>query len=121
MISASVNKKDNNELIAAIRIGNELVTTDSMKLLEETLYKIEYEAYQTVPIKTGVLAASIRTNLSRNKLSGSVTARGGKRPYAAWVEYGTVKTPAQPFLVPAATKFMGEFFRGVSAIVRKRL
>ena len=121
MIKASINKKDNEKLLKAIKEGNELVIADSKELLRDVMYEIEYEAYQNVPIDQGHLAASIRTTFSRNKLIGNVVARGVKRPYAAWVEYGTIKTPAQPFIVPAANKYMRKFFTGISAIVRRRL
>ena len=121
MIKASINIKDEERLLRAIKEGNEDVIKDSMKLIEDVIYKIEYEAYQNVPIDQGHLAASIRSTFSKNKLIGNVVARGTKRPYAAWVEYGTIKTPAQPFIVPAATKFMYEFFEGAREIVRRRL
>ena len=47
------------------------------------------------------LAASIQSEVDPVALSGTVQAGGGGAPYAAFVEFGTVRSPAQPFLTPA--------------------
>jgi len=47
------------------------------------------------------LAASITTDLADNGLSGTVSAGGALAPYAPYVEFGTIRMPAQPFLGPA--------------------
>ena len=47
------------------------------------------------------LAASIQSGMDPVALSGTVQAGGGGAPYAAFVEFGTVRSPAQPFLTPA--------------------
>lgn len=48
------------------------------------------------PVDTGALRASIAASAGGN--SASVTAGA---PYAAYVEFGTCKMAARPFLVPA--------------------
>lgn len=53
-------------------------------------------ARASCPVDTGALRASI--SASADGSSASVTAGA---PYAAYVEFGTCKMAAQPFLVPA--------------------
>ena len=53
-------------------------------------------ARASCPVDTGALRASISASADGN--SASVTAGA---PYAAYVEFGTCKMAAQPFLVPA--------------------
>jgi HK97 gp10 family phage protein len=48
-----------------------------------------------------LLAASIVTEMDADGRGGVVRAGGGSAPYAAFVEFGTQRTPAQPFLGPA--------------------
>ena len=48
-----------------------------------------------------LLAASIHADRIQDSLSGVVRAGGDIAPYAVFVEFGTVRAPAQPFLGPA--------------------
>jgi HK97 gp10 family phage protein len=48
-----------------------------------------------------LLAASITTTLADDGLSGTVGAGSATAPYAPYVEFGTTRAPAQPFLGPA--------------------
>lgn len=59
-------------------------------------------ARQLVPVDTGALKASIRLEPEQPALQMTVKAGGGTVTYAAHVEYGTSRSPAQPFLTPAA-------------------
>ena len=47
------------------------------------------------------LAESIQSVMDVDGLSGAVQAGGSQAPYAVFVEFGTVRSPAQPFLAPA--------------------
>lgn len=53
------------------------------------------EAYRIVPVDTGRLRASIRVETSDDGFELSADT-----PYAAFVEYGTVRQRAQPYLRP---------------------
>ena len=52
-----------------------------------------------VPVRTGNLMASIFANVDEDDLSVTL---GATADYASFIEYGTVKMRAQPFLEPAA-------------------
>ena len=47
------------------------------------------------------LMASIGTGMAEDGLSGAVHAGGNIAPYAVFVEFGALRSPAQPFLSPA--------------------
>jgi HK97 gp10 family phage protein len=59
-------------------------------------------AQQLSPVDTGALKASIRLEPSEPAPVMTVKAGGGSVNYASWVEHGTSRSPAQPFLTPAA-------------------
>lgn len=67
---------------------------------KRTADRVADRAKQNVPRATGALHGSIRTV----KASGGYVVRAGNRNvfYGHLVEFGTVKMPARPFLVPAA-------------------
>ena len=52
-----------------------------------------------VPVRTGNLMASIFADVDEENLSVTL---GATADYASFIEYGTVKMRAQPFLQPAA-------------------
>lgn len=59
-------------------------------------------ARQLCPVDTGALRASIRLEPAQPELRMAVKAGGGAVTYAHYIEYGTSRSPAQPFLTPAA-------------------
>ena len=79
--------------------------------LKQNLEGVAAEERARVPYKTGSLHDAIRVRLNKRTLSGRVgvfvkgrtRVRKGRRIpfYVRFVEFGTVKTPARPFLFPA--------------------
>lgn len=59
-------------------------------------------ARQLCPVDTGALKASGRIEPETPAPKIRVIFGGGDVDYAAFVEYGTAASPAQPFLTPAA-------------------
>jgi HK97 gp10 family phage protein len=59
-------------------------------------------ARQLCPVDTGALRASIRLEPEQPAPQMTVKAGGGAVTYARFIEYGTARSPAQPFLTPAA-------------------
>ena len=70
----------------------------AMQGLEESGGAIVDEARERVPVKTGRLKDSIGLATDEDALSVTVKA---DTPYAKFVEFGTFKTPARPFFLPA--------------------
>lgn len=64
------------------------------------------------PVDTGFLSSSIQGRMS-GPLDGVVNAGA---EYAVYVEYGTSKMGAQPFMVPAAEAVRSSFIAAMSQI-----
>jgi HK97 gp10 family phage protein len=73
--------------------------------VRKTAFDLEANAKDVVPVKTGNLKNSIQTE-TKGDLNADV--RVGAE-YGIYVEYGTRKMSARPFLRPAAEKVKDEF------------
>lgn len=65
-------------------------------IVKQAAYKVESNAKRNCPVDTGRLRGSIAT-----KLEGLEAEVGTNVEYATFIEYGTVKQAAQPFMTPA--------------------
>lgn len=87
-----------------------------------TLTRIETDAKQNTPVKTGQLKATQGHELNRKKLVGEYFAT---KEYAPFVEFGTVKQRAQPFIQPAVNNnigfWQGQMKRAISKISSSQL
>lgn len=81
---------------AGINAAIEAAVVEVAKQVEET-------AKGLVPIDTGALQTSIETFGAAGEAERIVSAGQGL-DYAGHVEFGTYKTPAQPFMTPAAQR-----------------
>ena len=72
------------------------VEAHSKKAVKESADKVVTIAKDTVPVVTGHLQSSIGNNVS-----GKTATIFASAEYAAYVEYGTYKMAAQPYLTPA--------------------
>jgi len=81
------------------------ISDASYAALKEAVQGVKADAKALCPVgETGNLKKSISTTVKRRK-SGTVTAHVfTKTFYGGFVEFGTVKNPAQPFLRPAVEK-----------------
>jgi hypothetical protein len=73
-----------------------------------------------VPVDTGALRDSIRTDISRDELTAEI-GPGDEIDYALAVEYGTSDTPSQPYATPAAESARRRFPRAVKEHVRREV
>lgn len=71
-------------------------------LAKTTADRVAGEARIRCPVRTGALRDSIRVRKQRGRDSYTVAAGSREVFYAKFVEWGTVNTAAQPFLLPAA-------------------
>ena len=74
---------------------------------------VEGEAKLNAPVDTGILRGSIRSNVSDEKV-----IIGTDIDYALFVEKGTSRQTAQPFLTPAVEGNIGEIKRIVESEFR---
>jgi HK97 gp10 family phage protein len=82
------------------------VEQEVKNLVADTAYRIEAEAKMLVPVDTGYLRNSIKTTLDNGGFTASI---GTATEYALFVEFGTSKQPAKPYLTPAYVKFKQKF------------
>lgn len=99
-----------NKILRAIDATNE-------KLVKKIAASISRKAKQKCPVKTGTLKRSIRpvVNLEKGKAeivaggeAGVMPGVGSPVEYAVYVELGTSKQAAQPYLRPAVEEFSQE-------------
>lgn len=84
---------------------------------------IRDQAKTLCPVKTGKLRRSIRiqTRKEAEALSIGVSAGNGEASYARFVEYGTSRRKAQPFMRPALALGKPLVVKAVGAAWRKAL
>jgi HK97 gp10 family phage protein len=71
---------------------------DLMPEIKEATRKVQRTAKDLVPVDTGTLKRSIKTKMYSKQQSGVVYSI---LEYAPYVEFGTSKQKAQPFMIPA--------------------
>jgi HK97 gp10 family phage protein len=70
------------------------------QMLTNKALEVERHAKRLCPVDTGNLRRSITSGLSFD-LGIPIGVCAATAPYSAYVEYGTSRSPAQPFLRPA--------------------
>jgi HK97 gp10 family phage protein len=91
---------------------SEKLDTSARKVLTALAFQVEGEAKQLSPVDTGAMRASIFTEVfSRGE---NVARIGPTVEYAPYVELGTSKMAAQPFLFPALESVVGKFNSGAT-------
>lgn len=94
----------------------EEVEQEVKTLVAETSYKIEADAKLLAPVSTGHLRRSIKTKISK---AGYTATIGTNVEYSNYVEFGTSKMDAQPFLIPAYVKHKDDFKEELKDILDK--
>ena len=120
----------------------QLIKTQAVKdRLKKQAFKVELAAKEMSAVDTGRLRASISTNWSGSNMNEGKTGPkalpgdGIKRPegppelvyvvgtnvkpYAPYVEHGTSKMPARPYLFPAYFMYEGETILALAKIMKE--
>jgi HK97 gp10 family phage protein len=83
-------------------------------------HEIEEDARRRAPVRTGFLRSSIEAIPSDAAEPGTVEWEvGAAAPYGIFVELGTTKMAARPFLTPAAEAGRGPFLDAVGDALQK--
>jgi len=90
---------------AAVIARFEHLTGELDKTLEEMALKVEREAKRRCPVRTGRLRASIH----HGKIEDYVYFVGSPVVYAPFVEFGTRRMAAKPYLRPAVRVVVNEY------------
>jgi HK97 gp10 family phage protein len=104
--SVSVEIKGIEGLINRAKLLVPRIKAGVQQTVAETALLIESDAKQFAPVDTGRLRSSIHAEIAPNGLSASVEAGVG---YAVFLEFGTRRQRAQPFLFPAYEKNRAAF------------
>lgn len=90
-------KVDDSAVLAAL---DNLKSADVYSAIRDGALLVERDAKLNCPVDTGNLRASIQTEM--NETADEYIAEVGTNvEYAGYVEYGTKKMDARPFLIPA--------------------
>jgi HK97 gp10 family phage protein len=91
------------------RTGIAVALSDQRKALGADLRRLAGQLAEEIkdacPSKTGALRNSIRVVERADGLGASVQVGDAAVYYASYVEYGTSRAPAHPFVRPAVEKF----------------
>ncbi|MFZ5688673.1 MAG: HK97-gp10 family putative phage morphogenesis protein [Bacillota bacterium] len=101
--------------------ASEQATNAAEKALLKGALLVERDAKQNTPVDTGRLRASITHRLSGAGTERVVVEIGTATEYAPFVEFGTTKMTAQPFLNPALKANKDKVKQMVADAVRKEL
>lgn len=82
-------------------------------VVKKTAFDIETEAKALCPVDTGALSRSILAEVG--EFSATIAPH---TDYDAYVEFGTFKMGAQPYMRPAADKLEPQFVAAIDAIVK---
>lgn len=83
--------------------------------IERGARQIEAGAKQAAPVRTGTLRRSINTQIASGGLSAIVAAGVD---YAIYVERGTRRMPARPFLIPSFEREVPRIVNAVKAVLK---
>lgn len=122
-VTLDIPQAEINRMVHQVRAWQVRKRLEIIKLIEETSEKVMRDAKELAPTDSGDLEKSIRTNLSMlaDELAGEVIAGGTKKVFYAWfVENGTEKAAAQPFLLPAYEAHVQDFIAGLKRILSRK-
>jgi HK97 gp10 family phage protein len=83
------------------------------KVVTKTAFDIEASAKVICPVDTGALSGSIKADVK--EFTATIAPH---KEYDAYVEFGTIKMAAQPYMRPAADLNEPKFTAAIDAIVK---
>jgi HK97 gp10 family phage protein len=80
-----------------------------VNVIEKTSNNVEASQKQDVPVGEGETKDSIQTIIEADGLTARIGPMGPKGFKKHWLEFGTVKMPAQPFIRPSGEKNRNQY------------
>jgi len=114
-VAATIELEDLDELPDQ---QSEALEEEIHNIVETAADNMVSYAQGIVPVRTGNLLASIFSEINEDDLSVTL---GATADYASFIEYGTVKMRAQPFLGPAAVIGQEEMNARIEETIVQRL
>lgn len=113
-MNVSVKLEGVKEAIVKLNSLDKKTSKKLHKLVLTSAIKIHNKAKEKAPVRTGALRNSITY-----ELEDEYTAKiGAYMPYAIYVEFGTRKMEARPYLTPAFEEVEKEFKEKLAEILR---
>ncbi|WP_045136428.1 HK97-gp10 family putative phage morphogenesis protein [Lacticaseibacillus paracasei] len=107
-----------NELIAQLELTHEGVVDVAAKAMETTLAKTQERAQSNAPVRTGFLKSNIHVLPVEKKTDQVIGTVKSDADYSSFVEFGTYKMSAKPFMRPAFTYGWGVFLRSEMNVLK---
>lgn len=85
-------------------------------VVRKASFDVEGQAKNRVPVDTGALKNSISTEFEDNGLTGIIAPH---MEYATFVEFGTKRMSAQPYMTPAAEAVMPAFVSAMKQMLQE--
>jgi HK97 gp10 family phage protein len=86
------------------------------QVVRKAAFDIEGQAKGRAPVDTGALKNSISTEFEDNGLTGIIAPH---MEYATFVEFGTKRMSAQPYMTPAAEAVAPAFVSAMKEMLRE--
>jgi len=114
MAKVTLEVRGVKETLVKINLANSRVRKAVQEQIGKSALNIQFGAKKRCPVRTGALRNSITVDFY-----GIMSAQiGPHMPYAPYVEYGTRKMRAQPYLFPAFEEERPKFEEGLARAVR---
>lgn len=110
-----IDVKGVEETIAKLSVMNTKARKAVEQQIAESALNIQMGAKKRCPVRTGALRNSITVDFY-GKMSAQI---GPHMPYAAYVEYGTKKMAAQPYLFPAFEEERPKLEEGIKKAIEE--
>lgn len=118
MPKANVTWTGINDLIAQLGLKHEEVVDVAAKAMETTVAKTQARAQSIAPVRTGFLKANIHVEPVEKKKDQVIGTVKSDADYSSFVEFGTYKMSAEPFMRPAFTYGWGVFLRSEMNVLK---
>lgn len=107
-----------NDLIARLGLKHEEVVEVAAKAMETTIAKTQARAQSNAPVRTGFLKSNIDVEPVEKKTDQVIGTVTSDADYSSYVEFGTFKMSAQPFMRPAVKYGWGVFLRSEMKVLK---
>jgi len=116
-ITFDISQKFQNEMLSQVRFYQKRKKEQIRNLIEDTVHSIATDAQGRVPKRSGDLVGEIKVLL--DDLASEMRAYAvAEKFYARFVEIGTAKAAAHPFMHPAAEAHIPGYLAKLAKILR---
>lgn len=121
-MSVQVTVENDGDIIRLLQTLPPEIFEKVQQVLKNGAIQLAERARELAPVRTGHLMASIRAELGEN-MEGQAAFDPvqviADTPYASFVEFGTSRMKAQPFLGPAAEQVEPEVLEEIDSVLRE--